>query len=276
MPLPVEFSPAEHLQDLSRRTINQEVREWFSELGDENWDPDITTPRGSLRVACTHQENDTIHITLLRTLLFYMVCKKAADLQTPVYGIPVGTYQELRKFKPQILLYFLEDPADVDEDFAPVTGEISFRIMSETEESLSMSEVNSLANRIRTNFAAGSGFKWRKGKVQASYTDPARGYGLRLFCRDETEARQVIDKVLNCQNHSPDWKYLNISKNEEPVNAYPTLPDRKMLLGKTRRLPRKRPIADVRFQYALLHLWGMPNPVVLVDRSGRFSNPIAA
>jgi hypothetical protein len=274
MTLPSNFSPAEHLQDLCRRTINQEVREWFKDLGTDQWDPDISVPRGSLRVACTHQENDTLPITVLRSILFYMVCKKAADLQQPIYGIPIGTYQELRKFKPQVMLYFLEDAADVDAEFAPVTAEVSFRLMNETEESLSMADLTTLGNKIKTAFATGSGFVWRKGKVQASYSDPPRGYHLRLLCRDEAEAKRVIEQVLDIQSHTPDWQFLNVSKNEQPTDAYPTLPDRKTILGKSRRMPRKRPIANVRFQYAVLNVWGIPNPICLVDRSGHFANPI--
>jgi hypothetical protein len=34
-------------------------------------------------------------------------------------------------------------------------------------------------------------------------------------------------------------------------------------------LPRRRPIAEVRFQFASLKLAGLPKPVIVFDRSGR-------
>lgn len=276
MPLPQNFSPAEHLQDLLKVTINREVRDWFGDVGSDDWDPDLSTARGSLRVGCTHLEGDSMDMSLMRLMLFYMVCRKGADLQGAVYGIPIGTFQSQRKYRPQITLYFLEDPQDVDENFPPVTGEISFRLMAEDENSLTMAEANSYANRVRTAFGSGNGFVWRKGKTMASYTDWNRGYQLQLLVRDEAEAKRVIEQVLDVQQHTPDWKFLNIGKNEEPSQAFPTLPPNQVILGKSRRLPRKRPIADVRFQYASLDVWGIPTPIILVDRSGRFSNPLAS
>lgn len=276
MPLPDNFSPAEHLQDLLKKSINREVREWFIDTGPDDWDPDLSTARGSLRVGCTHLENDTMDMSLMRLLLFYLVVRKGADLQTPVYGIPVGSFQAQRKFKPQITLFFLEDPQDVDDNYPAVTGEISIRLMNQSEDTLSKAEAIAYANRVKTAFGTGNGFIWKKGKVMASYNERDKGYQLQLLVRDESEAKRIVEQVLDIQQHSPDWKFLTINKNDEPSQAYPTIPPTKVILGKSRRLPRKRPIADVRFQYAFLNLWALPNPICLVDRSGRFSNPLVS
>lgn len=275
MPLPGNFSPAEHLQDTLRRAINKEVNEWFRDTGPDDWDPDLSSARGSLRVACTHQENDTMDMTALRMNLFYLVVRKGADLQTPVYGIPIASFQAQMKFKPQITLFFIEDPQDVDAGYAPITGEISFRLMNQTTETLSQAEAVTYANRVKTAFGSGSGFVWKKGKVMAAYTDRDRGYALQLLVRDEVEGKRVIEQILDVQQHTPDWKFLTVTKNEEPASAYPTIPPNQVILGKSRRLPRKRPIGDVRFQYAHLNIWGIANPVTLVDRTGRFSNALA-
>lgn len=275
MPLPNGFSPAEHLQDISRKSINKEVAEWFRDTGPDNWDPDLSSARGSLRIACTHQENDTLSMTLQRTMLFYLVCKKAADFATPVYGIPTTEFQAKARFQPQITLFFLEDLADVDAGYSPITGEISFRLTNQTSETLSQAEAVTYANRTKIAFSSGSGFVWRKGKITASYRDESRGYRLKLYVRDEAEGKRIIEQVLDVQQHTPEWENLTLIQNDQPAQAYPTLPPNQLIMGKNRRLPRKRPIGDVRFQYAFLHVWGVTNPIVLVDRSGRFNSALA-
>jgi hypothetical protein len=60
------------------------------------------------------------------------------------------------------------------------------------------------------------------------------------------------------------------------MEAFPTIPGQDFIYGKTRRRPRRRPIADVRFQCALLHVHGLPNPIVLYDRSGAYSTALEA
>jgi hypothetical protein len=82
MPLPNNFNPTEQLQDLLKRTVNQEVREWFRDVTED----DLSTPRSQLRVGCTHRENDTMEMTLGRLMLFYNVC--GADPNKPVLTVP--------------------------------------------------------------------------------------------------------------------------------------------------------------------------------------------
>ncbi|MBD2090205.1 hypothetical protein H6F67_10110 [Microcoleus sp. FACHB-1515] len=270
MPLPNNFSPYEHLQSVLLQTYNRIVREEFADADTD----DINTPRSSLRTACLLRDDDSAIQSLLRMMLLYFVLRKAADLQTPIYGVPVPSYQEARQFQPQIQLYFQEDAADVEPGFSPVTGEISFRLVNETAQSLSEGELRSIANRIRSNFANSNGFVWRKGKVMVTYTDRQRGYKLQLLCRSEAEARRVIGNVLDIQGHTPDWQFLNVSNNAEPSQRYPTIARSESVLGRSRRMPRQRPIADVRFIYACCHIRGLPNPVILIDRSGYHRRPL--
>lgn len=274
MPLPEGFSDWEHLQTVILQSYNRIVREEFSDLGDDSWDDDITVPRGSLRVACTVKDADSAPMVAIRMLLFYFTLRKASDLQVPVYGIPVNSYQESWRFKPQIQLYFQEDQADVDEGFAPVTGEIGFRLANETNESLTMAETHALANKVKTAFSSGNGFVWRKGRIMCTYTDRDRGYKLQILARDKTEGKRVIEQILDIQSHTPDWEFMNVIENEEPAEKFPIIPPTRSILGKSRRLPRKRPIADVRFRHALLHVWGLPNPIVLVDRLGIYRDAL--
>lgn len=170
---------------------------------------------------------------------------------------------------PQINLCFVEDLADVDPDYAPVTGEISFRLMGPAAAAVTPTQANTFANRIRTAFGnGGAGYIWRKGKDMATYTDWAKGYQLQILTRSRSEAKEVIGKVLDVQNDTPDWEKMNYSENDAPMAAYPTVPELDVIYGRSRRRPRRRPVADCRFQAAFLHIHGMPNPVVLYDRSG--------
>lgn len=270
MPLPEEFSPAEHLQDLLKRAVNHEVADWFRDLG-ETWEPDVSTARSSLRVGCTHVEDDSMDMTIQRLLLFYMVCKKGSDLHPSLYSLPVETYQASRLFKPQIVLQFYEDLINVDPEYSPVEGRISFRL-DEPANLLTQNDLERYAQRIVLNFP--EAYEWKKGKTMCSYTDKEKGYQLQILARNETEGREVIGKVLSIKSDTVDLSKLNVNENQNPTEAYPTIPDRELILGKSRRMPRKRPIADVKLRIAICHIHGLTNPIVLLDRAGRYLNPI--
>jgi hypothetical protein len=274
MPQPPQ--PAENLQDIIKKWFNREVREYFSDLNvDDNWDPDLTAPRVSLANACQHKDEDSLLLTMLKAWFFEHI--KSQPYRVPYYGIPVSSLQSERKFKPQIFLYFLEDADSVDPDYSPVPGEISFRLMNYTTETITPTVAATYANRIRLAFGNGdAGYLWRKGKDMATYNEWDKGYALKILTRSKSEAREVVSKVLDIQNDTPDWSKMNYSENEEPMQAYPTVPELDLLYGKTRRRPRRRPIADCRFQYALLHVHGVPHPVVLYDRTGIYPTALVA
>ncbi len=274
MAIPPEFNEVELLQSTIRRYVNRQIREDFQDLGGDDWEPEVGTTRGAMRHALTHKDNDSLPMTSLRMFLYYFTYGKAQALQTPVYGIPVTSYQEVRKFQPQIFLHFLEDSSDIEDGYSAVTGDISCRVMNQTSETLSNAELMSYANRIKAAFTPNNGFVWKKGKAMVSYIDRAKGYQLQLLCRNELEGKRVIEQVLDVQQHSPDWKNMNVSENSEASSAYPTIPRNITILGKVRKEPRRRPIADVRFTYAAIHLQGLNNAVILVDRINKYRNAL--
>ena len=269
MTLPEQYNPWEHLQSTLMRVFKKEVIEEFKDLGDDEWVKEIKTPRGSLRTACTPDDNDTATMLVLRMLLFYVVLRRAADLQAPIYGMPTGTYHETFKFKPQVTLYFRESPADVDPDFQPLIAQISFRLINETETTISKAELTTLANKIKTEFGGATAYKWKRGKTYCIYKDPEKGYWLKIFAFSAGEAKELIGKILDLQGHSPDWDHLTVNENDQPMGAYPTLPPQKTILGELTRMPRKRPVGTVYFERATCQIWGKSKPVTLYDRSGR-------
>ena len=272
MPLPEGFSSWEHLQQVLMQVQNRFVREEFNDVGDDNWDDDITTSRGSLRVACTLKDVDSALETIIKLIFFYVVLRKAQDLQPAIYGIPVTTFQDSVKFLPQVRLFFLEDSSSVEHGYSPVEAEVTFRLMHETSETMTEADAKVIANKIKTLFCAGHGFTWKKGRELWTYKDPSKGYSFQLYAWNETEAKKVIEQVLDVQSHTPNWeKHLDGTTKKK---TFRTVPLMSRIYGKTRREARERPIATVRFKYAELKLHGLPNDVQLVDRTGFRHNPL--
>lgn len=270
------YNDWELLQDTLRSIHNRIVRAEFNDVSDDDsWDDDplIGTGRAKLRVACFMKDTDSATTTLLRMMLFYVILRKASDFQTPIYGIPVPEYQEKVKFRPQIRLYFAQDADSVPENEAPTTAEISFRLMNETSTTLTESDLRTIGLKIKSEFGASGGYRWRKGKVIASYRDAENGCQFILYAYSESEAKEVIEKVLDIVNKTPDWSHLKISTAAvEPVTNQGV----HTVLGKSRKKPRKMPIAYVRFVYASCSVWGLPNDVILYDRSGFKNNVLVS
>lgn len=267
MTLPEDFSSAKHFRTVAIQSFNKLVKEAFKDIADDLPEA-INTPRASLRTACLVKPNDSSILINNRMMLFYFTLRQAADLQAPIYGTPVGRVHASRQFKPQVCLYFREDLDEVDPDFRPLTAEIKFRLMDETTESITTAKLTTLANRIKSEFNVSNGYKWRKGKVLCSYNDPQKGYKLQIYAVSASEGKQVIGKVLGCQNDSPDWEKLTVNENDNPAGAYPILPPNKSILGKVKRMPRRRPVGNVRFVRATCAIWGLTKPIALIDRSG--------
>ncbi len=274
MPLPENFSPAEHLQDVILLTQNKIVRTEFNDVGDDNWAKDISTPRASLRLACTHEEADSIDMTILRLWLFFGILRKAQDFHPAIFGIPSTSYQETTRYYPQIHLYFEEKISEAETGYKPLRSQVSLRLMGETTDTLTSADVLVVANKIKTLFATTIPFHWKRGKELYSYVDQAKGYYFQILCFNETEAKKIIEQVLDIRNHTPTWKLLNKKQNSEPTTSYPTIPVTKTILGKPYKQPRRRPVGNVYFRHATLHIHGKPNPVVLVDPGKRYANSI--
>ena len=265
--MPAPKNAWSHYISVITQVQNRIIKEDFSDVGDDNWQPDIATPRGSLRVACTIRANDSAPIVLLRLMLYYIVLRKAQDLQIPVYGMPSHAIQAQRKFKPHVHLYFSQNALDVQKGDDPITGSISWRIMNESSSSISRSEVERLANKIKTEFGSGNGFVWRKGKKMVSYTDWDRGLQLQILSRDENEGERVIKKVLDVAGVTFEAKRCNLNKNKAEDSRYPSAKQRENILGESVELPRERPEVNVTFRYATLSLHGRKKPVHLYDKT---------
>lgn len=276
-----EYNHTEQLQDILRTTLNREVNEWFQDIPgsvDDDGNPafDFKVPRGALKMAAIHMDKDSIDMTILRILVFFLVVGGMEKYSSQVFGIPVPEYQETRKFKPQITLYFAEDLEDVETGYDPVTMEVSFRLMDETSSSLTIPGLTAIANKIKMEFGVSNGYRFHKGRLMCSYVDKEKGFQFQLNSFAKSDARNLVQKILNLRNEPPDWKNFNVNENEEPAEKFPAISMTQTILGKSYRKPRRRPVAYVRFLCATCAVWGLPKPVVLYDRSGRWRNPLVS
>jgi hypothetical protein len=166
-----------------------------------------------------------------------------------------------------VTLYFVEDEDQVAPGRQPVRSEVSFRLITETSASFTESEAKALAQKIKTEFGAAGGYRWRRGKLIATYKRPDQGHNLKLFVYSESEAREVINKVLSIRNHTFDSDYLVLHESKA---SFPANPGTHLVYGKQRPKPHRRPVTYVRFRRATVQMYGLTKGITLYDRSGYF------
>lgn len=195
-----------------------------------------------------------------------------------IYGIPVTTFQDqYRWHHPQIKLAFYETAQEAgykkSGDLPPVHGQITFALINETEKTMTPAKATIIAEKIKTKFVTGTLFKWNRGKLIATYLDKLKGYDFRLRVKAESDARNIIESVMDIQSHSPEWSRLTMHESKA---SFPELPGKELIYGELRRLPRKRPIRTISFRYAEMTIWGVPPAISLVDTTGYRSTPLVS
>lgn len=199
---------------------------------------------------------------------------KLKNINVDVYGIPCTSYQEEVKFHPQVLLYFVEDLEDVEDGYSPVDGRISYRLIKQNSDDITESDALTVANAVKSAFAGNRGYIWAKGKTRCSYKDSEKGINLWLNCRNVGVGTELISKICSLAGATFDDGKMTVREFKNPAKASPTVPPTKKIYGENHKVPRKMPIADVRFKRAELHIWGRPRPVVLLDLSGSAKEPL--
>jgi hypothetical protein len=268
MPLPEGFSEFEHLQDLIRIEHNKQVRAYFKNQNDD----DVSTPKAALKHACLIKDEDTASMTQMRQWLFEVTCGHAQSLQAPIYGIPVQEYQRDSKFKPQIKLYFKE-PYSIEkhgDGTEQVRGEIGFRIMNKTADTISRADAVEYAREIKAEFATPP-LIWKKGKYKCTYLDLDNGFDLRLLCVSKAEGISTVQSVLKILDKTYSDNNFQFIEN---TKEFPANPGTHRVYGKQVQKFRQRPTADVKFTHAQLLIPGQIKPVNLVGLNGRLRSAI--
>jgi hypothetical protein len=201
-------------------------------------DDDISTPKKALKHACKIKDADTATMTMMRMWLFEITVGHAQALQAPIYGIPVQELQSNAKFKPQVKLYFFEPwNQETENSGLPLaTGEIGFRLIHETSETITRTYAESLARKIKADFAKPI-FTWEKGWYKCTYLDTDRRYDLRLLVKSKAEGVRVVKQVIGIQNHPYDKDFIQFV---EHYRSYPLNPGTHRVYGKLIKKPIKR------------------------------------
>jgi hypothetical protein len=223
--------------------------------------------------ACLIATGDSQNMALVKMETFRRVVQRT-HLRPNVYGIPTHDLQNEVKFQPQIILHFLQDRRRTYNGKHQTDGRISIRVVNETYKTINNAKVLSLANAVKREFMTGNGYIWSKGRKMATYQHWEKGYRLQLLYYSETEVKDLIRKVLSIKGDVMERKYLNLGKNDDEFSAFPSVAETETILGKAEKLPQRRPVVDVRFTHAELHVWGRGEPVILCDRTYRYVNPI--
>lgn len=148
MVLPQGFSPFEHLQDMVRLNHNKIVSEYFNDLGGADWEPEINSTRGQLRVACTMLDTDTATMILMRQYFFYETLGYGKSNLAVIHG-STENFDAPTTGHPKITLYFSQDMESVPKGYTKVEAEVSFRLMNETAATFLEAEAKALGLKIK-------------------------------------------------------------------------------------------------------------------------------
>ncbi len=202
-------------------------------------------------------------------MAFYQLFEKNND--RGLYTIPVTTFQDTYTFTPQIKLAFYQLRNETINNRPRVHGEICYRVIGETSETFTPANARVKAERIKNLFTQPELFVWQKGKEIVTYRDKNNGYDFKLYVKNEIEARKIITQVMAIENKIPNWNNLHISISRA---NYPEEVETHRVYGENHKKPRRRPLEDIKFRYAELHLWGRARPVCLVDTLGTREKPL--
>jgi hypothetical protein len=250
MPLPTNFSPTEHLQDLIKRTVNQEVKEWFHDVTED----DLNTPRASLKVGCTHVEADTMDMTIGRLLFFYNVV--GAFPHSKGFIMPDRQVFQMEG-NPQVIVVFAETTQSWKARKADrrETMRCSFRLMKEDFASASdEAKIQSLERKLRNAFTPQ--FTHQTGQTSYTYVDKPNGYQLRVPAYSESEAKTMMRKLIDCNLQAEltyqENRFSTASKKDPGKDPI------KKVLGKPLKRRERRPTAKLKLRQADLFIpgWG--------------------
>lgn len=272
MSLPEGYDSFEYLQDFFRKVSNKEVNHHFSDLG-ENWEPSLEDGRSRARVACTHQDNDTATMSLMRTILFYMQMGYFRHDLVVYQGalqnddIPVTGH-------PSIHFYFSQDGQAVPDGESKLDAEYSVRLMTLTNTSTNLrTKLIEIANEIKVQFVdARKGILLNKGNLCVSYKDVEHGFpkGSKILTNTETDAIDIYQRMCNVIDVPFDESRITVHNPKKASTN--TRTQTQVIMGKTRKKPRYRPVGNVRFRYAFCRIPGDPQPVYLVDTTYRYNS----
>lgn len=277
MPLPENFSAWEQLQKMISYNHNRLVREYFSDVGGEDWEPDLSSTRAQLRIASTITDDDTDVMVQLRLYLFYDILGYGKRDLAVIYGSRFNDVPYVAGI-PQLFLVFSQDEASTPENEPPIQHEKSARLMKfacksgESKPAITKANMVDYAREVKAQFISNKkGVTYRSGNKSASYTDPENGFpkGNYMLVDSKAEAVEIYSKLCNVIDIS--FKPEKLKVNSPDKSSTTSAQAGKItVLGKQIQNQRYRPIANLRFRYAYISLGALIPPVFLIDTTGRY------
>lgn len=264
--LPQDSTPFERRQNTIRQLHNRKVREVFNDVFDAPidgtpFDPSkvtaVNSPRRVLRADLLIDDADSFADMWLKRELLVLIDDDDAPVILPSYDdIPISALD-----KPQVHLRFIERKGTaVIARRRRAEALISFRLMDKTISTVTQADINELKREIGLAFT--SSYQLKKGRIKYSYRDKKNGFELILTLQNETEAREVITKVLGIRDKTPDWDFLSSSTSEKNFTVRKTI----SILNKIEKLPLDRPIADCYLKEAVIR-FGTLKKIVMLERA---------
>lgn len=273
MPLPDNYNPKEFLQDTFKKSANKEVALFFNDLG-ENWEPSIADGRSQLRMACTHQEPDTVAMTQLRHDLLYDVLGYGRHGLALFYGSRENQEPPVIGH-PKVVFYFSQDAQSVPNEEYKADAEYSVRLMQlENTSSNLHSKLLEIGNEIKAHFITSKkGIILTKGNLCVSYKDPTKGFpnGSKILTNTENDAIDIYRRMCNVIDIIFDETKITVHNPKKPSTIGFTT-GTQVIMGKTRKKRSYRRVVNVRFRYAYALIPGEPQPVFLVDTTNRYKS----
>lgn len=187
-----------------------------------------------------------------------------------IYGSTPSEMPE-RRHRPEVVLRFY-GKQNKDPDKGAITEnlrmQIAFRLMNKGKEDFADDTyLKSLSEAIHREMCKPP-LKVSKGKQTYTYADHEKGYQFKLDVKDEAEAKRVIKKVLDIQNHKMNDDLFR--KGSSRVNnPRTTTPERVTIRGERVQLPQRGKEGEVIFQFAYLNVGVSVPPINLVDLTGK-------
>lgn len=276
------------LQAAIRKTLNRQVKQTIADQKDfvnglEDWIdksskgeagtrgmPKPANDRQRIALLCMHFEGEPLPVTIAKMMFFALYIKP--NVPDGFYGIPSGLFHDSVEFFPQIELLFRETVAQQTRAGRkyPVHSSINIRWrVTENEVAGAGFETmqETMARKIAAEF---KGYKLERGVLKASYYDKAKSYHLTYFAANESSAKEFFQKVLSLQGDTFQPENFTIAERRASFTA----DQFKTINAKKVKLPRKRPVADIKFYGANLKIHGIIQPRTLVDAGCGGTNPI--
>ena len=256
MTAPQDLSEFERRQSTLMQLRNRKIRQdYFSDVIDATPDD---SPRRVLMDDLLLKDNDCFADMWIKTELLKEVSEDDSPVFLPNYDdIPISVTD-----KPHVHLQFIEKKSTaIIARRKRATALISFRLTDETITTITQSDLNELKREI--NLAFPSTYQVKKGRFKYSYRDKINGFEFILTLLNETEAREVITKVLSIRDKTPNFQeFLKTSTSEKNFNVRKTM----SILQQVERLPLERPIADCYFKKAII-AFGKLKKITLLERA---------